>query len=87
MHCSIELNVYFDSLSLSLTFDVRHDEHLWLRQPLLEVVEVDGAVEGDEAHLSARVAGEPAAQSTRAVNTRDTNNREKPSQPRGRGTL
>lgn len=34
-----------------LTFDVRHDEHLRLGEPLLEVVEVDGAVEGDEANL------------------------------------
>lgn len=36
---------------LGLTFNVRHNEHLRLGEPLLEVVEMDGAVEGDEAHL------------------------------------
>lgn len=41
---------------LHLTFDVRHDEHLRLRKSLLEVVEVDGAVEGDEAYLRPRVS-------------------------------
>jgi len=44
-----------------LTFDVGHNEHLRLRKSLLEVVEVDGAVEGDEAHLRPGVSGKPAA--------------------------
>lgn len=44
---------------LCLTFDVRHDEHLRLGKPLLEVVEVDGAVKGDEAYLCSRVSRKP----------------------------
>lgn len=42
-----------------LTFDVGHDQHLGLRKPLLEVVEVDGAVEGDETNLRPRVSRKP----------------------------
>lgn len=45
--------------SVSLTFDVRHDQHLGLRKSLLEVVEVDGAVEGDEADLCPRITRKP----------------------------
>lgn len=44
------------------TIDVGHHQHLWLGQPLLQVVEVDGAVEGEEADLGASVAGQPDAQ-------------------------
>lgn len=43
----------------SLTFNVRDDEHLWLGQAFLEVVEVDGAVKGDEANLCPGVSREP----------------------------
>lgn len=42
-----------------LTFNVRHYEHLWLGQALLEVVEMDGAVEGNEAYFCPRVSWKP----------------------------
>ena len=44
---------------LRLTFDVRHNEHLRLRKSLLEVVEMDGAVKGDEAYFCPRVSRKP----------------------------
>ena len=44
------------------TVDVRHHQHLGLGQALLEVVEVDGAVEAQEAHFGARVSGQPVTQ-------------------------
>lgn len=44
------------------TVDVRHHQHLRLRQSLLQVVEVDGAVEGEEAHPGARIPWQPERQ-------------------------
>lgn len=44
------------------TVDVRHHQHLRLRQSLLQVVEVDGAVEGEEAHPGARIPRQPERQ-------------------------
>lgn len=59
-------------ISVSLTFDVRHDQHLGLRKSLLEVVEVDGAVEGDEADLCPRVSRKP--ETLTRCKTSDTSN-------------
>lgn len=47
---------------LCLTFNVRDNEHLRLGKSLLEVVEVDGAVKGDEAYLCPRVSRKPRTQ-------------------------
>lgn len=52
------------SCQLCLTFNVRHNEHLRLGKSLLEVVEVDGAVKGDEAYLCPRVSRKPRTQKT-----------------------
>lgn len=44
---------------LHLTFNVRNNEHLRLRKALLEIVKMDGAVEGDEAYLCPGVSRKP----------------------------
>lgn len=58
----ISLHVLRTDGRMRFTVDVWHDEHLRLWQPFLEVVEMDGAVERDEADFHPSVSGKPSAQ-------------------------
>lgn len=42
-----------------LTFYIRHNEHLGLREALLEVVEVDRTVKGNETNLRPGIPRKP----------------------------